>query len=265
MAWTYLAVSVETPLGSENMSRQSLIVKEIDTLSLSYYHECLTDYSNGRLSGTTSAHSLGNISTPPSTSSWGGSPAKISALLDMELAWKESEVVFFTKLCGWPKNSSPSSYSLKMCQQSEHGDWKELSKNLPKQAMTVDGVCYPLTIWVPRISEKDGFCLPTPKASSGGYNKSPGSESKIRPTLETMARHNMWPTPTMKANRDCLAERNRNSLALEPAVNHALGTLGGKLNPTWVEWLMGFPLEWTVLSDLVMPWYRARPEKLLKA
>jgi hypothetical protein len=22
----------------------------------------------------------------------------------------------------------------------------------------------------------------------------------------------------------------------------------GKLNPTWVEWLMGFPLEWTDLK-----------------
>jgi len=25
---------------------------------------------------------------------------------------------------------------------------------------------------------------------------------------------------------------------------------GGKLNPTWVEWLMGFPLGWTDLEDL---------------
>jgi hypothetical protein len=25
--------------------------------------------------------------------------------------------------------------------------------------------------------------------------------------------------------------------------------IGGQLNPTWVEWLMGYPLEWTVLKD----------------
>ena len=25
---------------------------------------------------------------------------------------------------------------------------------------------------------------------------------------------------------------------------------GGKLNPTWVEWLMGWPLEWTDLKPL---------------
>ena len=28
---------------------------------------------------------------------------------------------------------------------------------------------------------------------------------------------------------------------------------GGGLNPTWVEWLMGFPLEWTVLEPSEMP------------
>jgi hypothetical protein len=28
---------------------------------------------------------------------------------------------------------------------------------------------------------------------------------------------------------------------------------GGKLNPTWVEWLMGFPLGWTDLEDSETP------------
>jgi hypothetical protein len=27
---------------------------------------------------------------------------------------------------------------------------------------------------------------------------------------------------------------------------------GGKLNPTWVEWLMGWPLGWTDLKPLEM-------------
>jgi hypothetical protein len=29
--------------------------------------------------------------------------------------------------------------------------------------------------------------------------------------------------------------------------------VSGKLNPTWVEWLMGFPLGWTDLGDLETP------------
>jgi hypothetical protein len=30
-------------------------------------------------------------------------------------------------------------------------------------------------------------------------------------------------------------------------------TRGGHLNPTWVEWLMGFPLGWTDLEDSETP------------
>src|SRR3989304_2603564 len=30
-------------------------------------------------------------------------------------------------------------------------------------------------------------------------------------------------------------------------------TVGGQLNPTWVEWLMGFPLGWTDLEDSETP------------
>ena len=31
---------------------------------------------------------------------------------------------------------------------------------------------------------------------------------------------------------------------------------GGKLNPTWVEWLMGWPLGWTDLKPLEMVKYQ---------
>jgi hypothetical protein len=31
------------------------------------------------------------------------------------------------------------------------------------------------------------------------------------------------------------------------------GNPTGKLNPTWVEWLMGFPLGWTDLEDSETP------------
>ena len=94
----------------------------------------------------------------------------------------------------------------------------------------------------------------------------------------------MWPTPTKNANQDCPSERRRNTPALASAVkvwptpaahegrlgyqDRTLGKKGsqeslctkvideeggrratsGQLNPTWVEWLMGFPLEWTDLN-----------------
>jgi hypothetical protein len=39
-----------------------------------------------------------------------------------------------------------------------------------------------------------------------------------------------------------------------PTSGDGLATqVGGKLNPTWVEWLMGFPLGWTDLEPSATP------------
>jgi hypothetical protein len=60
-----------------------------------------------------------------------------------------------------------------------------------------------------------------------------------------MARFNLWPTPTATDHkggyRDLNNPKNGEQLANQ---------VGGQLNPTWVEWLMGFPLGWTDLRGL---------------
>jgi hypothetical protein len=33
--------------------------------------------------------------------------------------------------------------------------------------------------------------------------------------------------------------------------SHGVNVVTGSLNPTWVEWLMGFPFEWTDCGDSV--------------
>ena len=52
------------------------------------------------------------------------------------------------------------------------------------------------------------------------------------PVNSLLGRAVHMPTPT--ANR-------RNGLQ-----SHGVNVVTGSLNPTWVEWLMGFPLGWTV-------------------
>ncbi len=49
----------------------------------------------------------------------------------------------------------------------------------------------------------------------------------------------------------------KSSLYPTPTTNITEGTHGGQLNPTWVEWLMGWPLGWSELKPLEMDKFRS--------
>jgi hypothetical protein len=64
----------------------------------------------------------------------------------------------------------------------------------------------------------------------------------------------LWPTPTKRDWRSGSKahwERRHGTRNLNDKV--ALEGNGGLLNPTWVEWLMGFPVGWTELAPSEMP------------
>ena len=69
-----------------------------------------------------------------------------------------------------------------------------------------------------------------------------------RPSLATMARSGLLPTPMAKLD-GAGADRNSPTLytmARDGLLGDGLATaVGGKLNPQFVEWMMGFPLDWT--------------------
>ena len=48
----------------------------------------------------------------------------------------------------------------------------------------------------------------------------------------------------------CNGERNRRTPSLESQVNMDQGSIGGQLNPEFVEWLMGYPIGHTELKPL---------------
>jgi hypothetical protein len=66
-----------------------------------------------------------------------------------------------------------------------------------------------------------------------------------------------WPTPTAHNAKKggYPAEHTRNT----PSIS---SMIGGKLNPTWVEWLMGFPIGFTSLRDWVTRKSRSKPQPL---
>jgi DNA (cytosine-5)-methyltransferase 1 len=74
-------------------------------------------------------------------------------------------------------------------------------------------------------------------------------------TFQSLTRSvNSWPTPTASSwgstghrmMLDLLVESGE--ITQQDKQQMTSGN-GGKLNPTWVEWLMGFPLGWTDLED----------------
>lgn len=138
----------------------------------------------------------------------------------------------------------------------------------PMLAQTIGEIEYLFSPIVPR----EGVTFPTPTASDGIRTNL--VHQRGNPTLLGAVR--MFPTPTL----DCAQERTNKypqggtSLALavqmfptvtvQDSKNNAgksqnrRNTLplnavaGGKLNPQWVEWLMGWPIGWTDLEPVEM-------------
>jgi DNA (cytosine-5)-methyltransferase 1 len=94
---------------------------------------------------------------------------------------------------------------------------------------------------------------PTPDANCGmrgtQENWTPKRKSghQAQYSINQAVRDRMFPTPTAHNSKEGAypSQFNRKTPTL---ATHA----GGKLNPTWVEWLMGWPLEWTDLKPLGM-------------
>jgi len=74
------------------------------------------------------------------------------------------------------------------------------------------------------------------------------------PNLETVVGRRTWPTPTAHNAKECDApsEAHRNEPTLTHQARGGDKTLPNKLNPVWVEWLMGWPLGWSDLNALEM-------------
>ena len=92
---------------------------------------------------------------------------------------------------------------------------------------------------------------PTPRARDykDGTSIPPSiKEGKRSHNLGTKVQEKMWPTPS--ANEDAAGQpggKMQKMLGNHPELGKTKGS--GSLNPTWVEWLMGYPRGWTVLKD----------------
>jgi len=152
---------------------------------------------------------------------------------------------------GWLAKYDPNTSLWKTPQCSLLGEEQESLVILPKWGMTVNGLLWEQQTLEPITKETgcgllpngvDTFHTPNTTGLDGGSN----SRKALKNRIET------WPTPRTKGmcggtgSWDLL---NKNT-TIEEARLMGAGN-GGKLNPTWVEWLMGWPLGWTDLKPLV--------------
>jgi hypothetical protein len=227
------------------------------------------------------------------------SHAKTLALQELERDWKESEAVFSLKSSDLQVSFDPDSFSWKTSQLSLFGGLTEFVWSSLRWGMIVDGRLFQPPALEPVTDAKDGSCLPmiptasasdsirgpgavydpsskrqsdrtlttfaikamlpTPTASLEGSNCSPNSTNK-RLGLSQLARKGQLPTPCARDWKDSGMEpsaKNRNSLPLA-------STVGGSLNPQFVEELMGYKIGWTDLDALEIAWFHSKLEKRLK-
>ena len=120
----------------------------------------------------------------------------------------------------------------------------------------------PAQMWRTPDNMKGGSNLPgIKKALDEGHLKRPsGQQIQIRlqdQVKEERIQPKKWPTPT--ANDDAAGRptgKMQKMLGNHPDVR---GTGGGTLNPTWVEWLMGYPLGFTDLKVSETAWSPPSP------
>ena len=171
----------------------------------------------------------------------------------------DKEVDSGESLHGWFASFDPDTSSWRMCQLSLLEGLDAFSETWPQAGTMRNGRVYARPTLERPTEENDSSFWPTPNAIDGRMNLSLEQWEKKqarawekhgdvwRPSLAIAVK--MWPTPTVKGNYNRQGASAKSGDGLATAV-------GGALNPTWVEWLMGFPLEWTALDASAMPSFR---------
>jgi hypothetical protein len=128
------------------------------------------------------------------------------------------------------------------------------SETWPRWGMMRAGECSEQSMLVLRTSETGSGLWGTPRVgmARGGNFWYDRGKHNLEEQVGAAEHAKMWPTPVSRMWKDSgsPSEYNRNEVPLAAQV-------GGQLNPTWVEWLMGWPLGWTDLKPLGMDKFQA--------
>lgn len=293
--WVYLAksctdstssaVSEESPSPCKGTFGPSPTVKTTDTLNVYYCQECQIDHFHSLRYGMTYERCMA-LCYRPWTSSTEASPARTFQSQDAEKAWEESVADYFSRSSGSLARFDRDSCFWRTSQRLLFEEQSESLASFAAYGMTVDGVFYPLRTWERTTEEPDGGYWPTPcLPNNGGTNgktklkkmlrRTPdanmgerGAKSKelFQESLRT-SKHAVtindqirWSTPTA---RDWKGYTLRNGGSICNQLKNLYGR-GGKPNPDWIEWVMGYQTKWTALEDWATAWFQPKRGKRLK-
>ena len=148
-------------------------------------------------------------------------------------------------VCGWKWPASFAKYDpalrlWKTRQCSLLGDLEPYSETWPQWGLMRDGECSAQTTAAPPTGASESGLWPTPRASDAngaGLHGTGGMD--LRTAVQT------FQTPTVQdaKNNAAPSQTRRNSDPLNVVA-------GGRLNPQWVEKLMGWPRNWTSLQPI---------------
>ena len=209
-----------------------------------------------------------------------GFHAKTSVPPEEAQALTESDQECGEKWHGLLAKFDPDTHLWRTAQCSFLEDLNESLQTFPQWGMTVGGGLYLLPTLVQTTSENESGLwltpstvdIPTRSAESMEkrleYRKKIGRNGVGAGCLSEQVEWSgtgdpigyitkeTWPTPTAhmakETNAPSEASRNEPSMA---------SRVGGKLNPMWVEWLMGWPLGWTDLKPLEMDKCHSVPQQ----
>jgi hypothetical protein len=163
----------------------------------------------------------------------------------------------------------------KMCVDLLTSQWASSAAFLTWRASGIkpSHLLFQLAPSMPRTDETGSGLWPTPNAREKGGGEYQDPE-KIKARMEKGHQSNLgdmvklW--PTVSASDWEGAGTSLKAIQREADKSNLWGTVmkaelpnhvGGALNPTWVEWLMGYPTGWTDLKPSEMPLSRKSSKK----
>jgi hypothetical protein len=145
----------------------------------------------------------------------------------------------------------PASSSWRMSQATFGWDSTEFSETLPTSGSMRSGALYGRPMLERLTEESVSSCWPTAAACVAQDGEDPETWLKRRELLKEKKKNGNGAGLPLTIAGVVFTANGR--LDLTPTGKRSPHTSGLRLNPRFVEWLMGFPGEWTVCEPLATP------------